>query len=268
MGESSGTSDRVDVIMLVSVITPTSERARYLQGTYALLQQQTHTDWEWLIYDTSLRPSHFSDPRIVYIHDEAILSIGEKRNRLAERARGEIIVHFDDDDFYAPTYLQMMIDRLRQVSFFTISSWFSYDTKSRQFYYWDTDDLSDKRYILNALTGSRIWEIEVGKVVENQKELVNNKGKKGYGFSFGYRRELFDPCRYPDLDFAEDRTFYEAVEAAHFPLLEAPDHKGIVVHVIHDTNTSSEYPQYRIPRFLMEPLIPDFFPYLATYHEN
>ena len=31
---------------------------------------------------------------------EECIDIGEKRNELAKRARGQFLVHFDDDDFY------------------------------------------------------------------------------------------------------------------------------------------------------------------------
>lgn len=254
--------------MLVSVITPTADRARYLQGAYALLKQQSHSDWEWLIYDTSLRRTPFADERVTYIHDEGIVSIGEKRNRLVKRAKGEIIVHFDDDDYYAPNYLENVIHRLQTASFFTISSWFSYDTKTRQFYYWDTEESGETRYILNAMSGTRIREIELGPYLEKQQDQLNDNGKTGFGFSFAYRREVLQKCRFPDLDFAEDHQFFKAIEAGGYPMDFSADLKGMVIHVIHDSNTSTEYPQYRIPRFLVEPLFPAFLTHMAQFHEN
>lgn len=121
--------------MKISIITPTYERARYLQGTYQLILNQTFSNWEWLVYDTSLNPSHFEDSRVTYIHDYSILTIGEKRNRLKKRATGDVVIHFDDDDYYAPNYLATVLEHLRAASFFTMHSWFSYDVKTSQFYY-------------------------------------------------------------------------------------------------------------------------------------
>jgi glycosyltransferase involved in cell wall biosynthesis len=255
--------------MLVSVITPTAERARYLQGTFALLKQQTYPHWEWLVYDTSLRATFFGDSRITYIHDEGIVSIGEKRNRLLERAKGEIIVHFDDDDYYTPTYLEQMMGHLQKAAFFTLSSWFSYDTKTRQFHYWDTGEMTTQtRYILNALSGLRIREVELGPYLEKQQAQLNVNGKTGFGFSFAYRAEVLKKCHFPPLDFAEDHHFHKAVEAADYPITASADQAGMVIHVIHDSNTSTEYPQYRIPPFLVTPLFPAFPSYLKEFHEN
>lgn len=42
------------------------------------------------------------------------LTIGAKRNELIEFARGEIICHFDDDDWYAPDYISKAVSHLIQ----------------------------------------------------------------------------------------------------------------------------------------------------------
>jgi hypothetical protein len=41
------------------------------------------------------------------------IDIGEKRNELAKRARGEYLVHFDDDDFYGANYLDDRIGNIK-----------------------------------------------------------------------------------------------------------------------------------------------------------
>ncbi len=254
--------------MKISIITPTYERERLLQGTYHLLQNQTVSNWEWLIYDTSLQPYSFSDPRVITIQDQAIVTIGEKRNRLKERASGDLIVHFDDDDYYAPNYLERVQQELQKASFFTLHSWFSYDAKTGQFYYWDTEEIGEVRYFVNAISGSRIREVDFGPYLDHQKEELNRKGRKGYGFSFAYTKEVATHCFFQELDLAEDRLFFEEVEGKGFPITSRSDREGIALHVIHHTNTSGEFPQYRIPRFLVSPLFPQFFPYVATYHEK
>lgn len=254
--------------MKISIITPTHERRHYLQGAYQLIQNQTYTNWEWLIYDTSLRPTHFADARVIYMHDEAIVTIGEKRNRLKERASGDIVVHFDDDDYYAPTYLDMVLRELQKVSFFTVHSWFSYDSKTGQFYYWDTEELGEIRYFVSPISGSRIREVELGPYLEHQKIELNDKGRRGYGFSFAYTKEIAHKCFFRDLDLAEDRHFFDTVETQGFSIATLADQKGVVIHVIHNSNTSSEFPQYRIPQFLVAHLFPNFFPYAMTFHEN
>jgi glycosyltransferase involved in cell wall biosynthesis len=254
--------------MKISVITPTEDREKFLKGAYQVLKNQHYNNWEWLIYDTSLKPTHFTDPRVSYLYDEGIVSIGEKRNRLIEKAKGDCIVHFDDDDYYAPYYLECVVRELKHSSFFTLHSWFSYDIKTRQFFYWDTEEAGEVRYHVSALSGHTLKEIELGPFMQTHKEQLNYKGKTGYGFSFCYTKEVAAACKFEDIDLAEDRYFYESVAEKGFSVKTLADHKGAAVHILHHANTSVEYPQYRIPRFLMKDLLPQFFDYLAFVHEE
>lgn len=252
--------------MKLSVITPTGDREHFLKGCYKLLQNQQHTDWEWLVYDTSLRPALFDDPRIKYIYDEGIVSIGEKRARLAKRAEGDAIVHFDDDDYYAPTYLATVDQALQEADFFNLYSWFSYDTKTRQVYFWAKNEISDHHYLVNPLSGSKICEVEVNSSLNG--EVLSPDKIMGYGFSFAYRREVAETCAFPDCDFKEDQHFFKAAKAAGYRFKMVADRGGEAVHVIHDSNTSCENPQYRIPRFLLAEKFADFFAHIEPYHED
>ncbi|MCH9626338.1 MAG: hypothetical protein S4CHLAM123_15350 [Chlamydiales bacterium] len=252
--------------MTLSVITPTGDREHFLKGCYKLLQKQNYTDWEWLVYDTSLRPVHFEDPRVIYIHDENILSIGEKRRRLVEWARGEVIVHFDDDDYYAPTYLDTVVKSLEEADCFSFYSWFSYDLKTRQVHYWARNERADRYYVLNPLGGNEIRE--VGLPARLKDLQVHKNHELGYGFSFAYRKEVAKNCTFPDCDLMEDRYFFRAAEKAGFRFNMVADQLGEAVHVIHDSNTSSESPQYRIPHFLLAEKFTDFFAHIELYHED
>jgi hypothetical protein len=37
------------------------------------------------------------------------MTIGAKRNALVKEAKGDILIHFDDDDHYAPHYVESML---------------------------------------------------------------------------------------------------------------------------------------------------------------
>lgn len=254
--------------MKISFITPTADRPEFLQGLYSLVKKQTHPDWEWLVYDSSLHAQAFDDPRVVYMHDDSIVSIGEKRNRLIERASGDIIIHFDDDDYYAPHYGAYIIEQLRESDFFTTHSWFSYDLKSRQTYYWATDEIAQTQFFINALMGGRVREINFESNVEAKTSILNERGRIGYGFSYAYKKRVAEKCRFEDRDFAEDKNFYMDVKEAGFTIAMKEDDEGRTVHVIHETNTSGEYPQYRIPHFLAVRHMPHFFTHISRYHEN
>jgi glycosyltransferase involved in cell wall biosynthesis len=50
-------------------------------------------------------------PQVRYEHTDA-MTIGAKRNQLAMLARGDIIVHMDDDDYYPPTRVSDAVNAL------------------------------------------------------------------------------------------------------------------------------------------------------------
>ncbi len=59
-----------------------------------------------------LVPEH--DPRVRLIHLDGWPEIGAKRNFGCEHAEGEIIAHWDDDDYSAPGRLADQVERLRE----------------------------------------------------------------------------------------------------------------------------------------------------------
>ena len=66
-------------------------------------------------------------------------SIREKRNPLIDKAKGEIIVQFDDDDYYCPDYVRTMAANLANLNadLINLRGWFLYDCRSRFFGYWN-----------------------------------------------------------------------------------------------------------------------------------
>lgn len=53
-------------------------------------------------------------PEVRHLHLAGQPKIGEKRNAGCDVARGEIVAHFDDDDFSAPGRLADQLQRLRE----------------------------------------------------------------------------------------------------------------------------------------------------------
>jgi O-antigen biosynthesis protein len=100
---------------LVSCIMPTHNRRAFIQQTLSYFERQDYQNRELIIVDdgedriADLLPS---DPRIRYIALSMPTSIGAKRNLACEQARGEIIAHWDDDDWYAPHRLQYQVAAL------------------------------------------------------------------------------------------------------------------------------------------------------------
>ena len=64
---------------------------------------------ELIIFDDTASPYPFAieDERVVYMYDNSKrFMIWEKRNKLNERAKGDIILCMDDDDFSFPDRIE------------------------------------------------------------------------------------------------------------------------------------------------------------------
>ncbi|MFN0065079.1 MAG: glycosyltransferase family 2 protein [Chlamydiales bacterium] len=248
---------------MISVITPTEERPHFLQRVYRMLCQQTHVDWEWLIYDTSLRPWEGAcDRRIRYIHSAAPLSIGEKRNTLIRQGKGKWIVHFDDDDYYSPLYLEKIAEKLLSHQFFHIHAWYAYHLAGGGLFYWDNQK-SSERYVVDPFFEKSVREISCDR--QDYGQMI----ERGYGFTFAYHKELAESTPFLDVDFREDEMFYDEVGKKGAKVHSYADREGICVKIMHDRNVSRIYPQYRLPPFLNATILPHFSDYVKRYsYEN
>lgn len=79
---------------LVTVITPTTkEREKFLPLLKRMVQLQTY-------------------PHIEHLIDDGAGTVGEKRNRLCQQAKGSIIVHMDSDDIYNTLWVEKCVQSL------------------------------------------------------------------------------------------------------------------------------------------------------------
>ena len=101
---------------MISVITPTYNRAEYLGNSIESVLSQTYSDFELIIVDDNPNESEarkkteevikkYSDPRIRYIRNPMNIGGAAARNRGIDEARGEYIAFLDDDDMYLPDRL-------------------------------------------------------------------------------------------------------------------------------------------------------------------
>jgi glycosyltransferase involved in cell wall biosynthesis len=107
----------------VSIITPTYNRRRFIPY---LIQMVEHQDYkksrmEWIILDDGQdKVKDLFDeaskrmPFIRYIALDEKLTIGAKRNRLNEEAKGSLIVAMDDDDYYPPCRVSAVVNAFKQ----------------------------------------------------------------------------------------------------------------------------------------------------------
>lgn len=93
----------------------TRNRRQWLPQAIACYQAQSYARRELLILSDGedvrdLVP--LDDPSIRLLHLEGRPEIGAKRNFGCERAAGEVIAHWDDDDYSAPGRLSDQVERL------------------------------------------------------------------------------------------------------------------------------------------------------------
>ena len=97
---------------LVSCIMPTANREKYIPFAIDYFLSQNYPNKELIIIDDGFHPvSHLvpDHPSIIYYYTLPIGSIGLKRNYACEKTNGEIIVHWDDDDWHSNDWLSAQV---------------------------------------------------------------------------------------------------------------------------------------------------------------
>jgi glycosyltransferase involved in cell wall biosynthesis len=248
---------------LVSVIVPTFGRERLHPALLAMFQAQTWAPLELLVDDDSPAPSacfaSVADSRVRYTHRAERSSIGVKRNRLASEARGEVIVAFDDDDYYAPQYVETMLGALEAsgADLIKLSGWYAWSVPERSLFYWDTTVQEATQY---RVGGGPMSLVPSARVAADAMQ----KNLDGYGFSHVIRREAFTKVAFPDQNFGEDHVFVASLRRAGYRVATIPDETCIAVHLIHGRNASMIFPQYRLPPLAAARLFPGLEAHLSA----
>ena len=117
----------MDTQPFVTCICPTADRQALIPLAIQSFLAQTYKNSELLIVDDGQEDTQVpSDPRIRYIRlpydkrypcfsqAERIAHNAEKRNLCCREAKGEIIIHFDDDDWSYPARVARQVARLQK----------------------------------------------------------------------------------------------------------------------------------------------------------
>lgn len=181
----------------------TRNRRRWLPQAIACYRLQTYANRELLILSEGedvrdLVPP--DDASIRLIHVEGNFPIGAKRNFGCERAAGEIVAHFDDDDYSAPGRLADQVARLES-SGLPVTGY-----RSMRF----TDGANWWRY-----QGTPLYAL---------------------GTSLCYRRDWWQAHPFPAKQIGEDSDFVGAANAVR--QLATADADDLMHATIHADNTS------------------------------
>lgn len=219
---------------LVSCIMPTYNRREFLQRALGCFLRQDYPRMELIIVDDGSDPVSDlvpSDACVRYFRLPQKLTIGAKRNYACERASGEIIVHWDDDDWYPA-------DRVRRQVQVMLESGADLSGTSRLYYY---EPQAAKAFLYRYEGGPRSWVA---------------------GNTLAYRRHFWQRHRFPDIQVAEDSRFIWSAPGAVIYDLKDP---SLCVATIHAANASAKYtagaywspfPMEQVLALLAEPTSP------------
>lgn len=111
----SGWDATADEAPLVSCIMPTADRRTHVERALGLFRAQLHPARELVIVDDGTDPVAdlvAGEPGIQYLRLDEPTILGRKRNLAVAAARGSIIAHWDDDDWYGADRLGRQLAQL------------------------------------------------------------------------------------------------------------------------------------------------------------
>jgi glycosyltransferase involved in cell wall biosynthesis len=201
---------------LVSCIMPTFNRRRYIAQALATFQQQDYPNRELIVVDDGSEPIEDllpATPNIIYLRLSRRASIGAKRNLACQHARGEIIAHWDDDDWYAP-------DRLRY--------------QAAPIIHGQADLTGLENAFVLQLPEGEFWRVDARL---HQRLFVGNV----HGGTLVYRKELWtNGLRYPEVNLAEDAWLILRATRMGKRLVKLAN-PGVFVYVRHGGNAWREF---------------------------
>lgn len=197
---------------LVSCIMPTYNRCRFVAQAITYFQQQSYPQRELIVVDDGDEPVMDllpDDLRIQYIRLNTKQSIGAKRNLACEAATGEIIVGWDDDDWYGAHRITHQVEPLIT------------DTA-------DATGLGNS--LLLTLSDKQFWCC-----TPSLHEEMFYQGIIGGTLVF-WKQFWQQGVRFPDSSLAEDAVFQKCLleQGAYLKKLSNP---GVFVYIRHNTNS-------------------------------
>jgi len=203
-----GTTQVVTGAPLVSCITPTAGRSNLVKQAIQYFRRQDYPNKELLILDDGPEFSAEDvprDPRIRYLRIEGTRSLGSKRNLACELASGEIIAHWDDDDWSAPNRLSSQVRALLETASIGLCG-------LRRIYFFEPHRL--RAWLYEHPAGGRPWVA---------------------GGTMCYRKEFWQQLRFPDVTEGEDTRFVWSDRGSRVLQLDDP---SIYAATVHSLNTS------------------------------
>jgi glycosyltransferase involved in cell wall biosynthesis len=200
---------------------PTANRRSFVPEAIRLFLAQDYREKELLILDDGedsvgdLMPSH---PQIRYLRNDRRQPIGVKRNLACAAAQGDVIAHWDDDDWYASWRLSCQVAALVEEDADLCGL-------DRVFF---LDAAAQRGWLYVYPTGGKPWVC---------------------GATLCYRKSVWQRTPFSEVGVGEDTRFISNLRGAR---LRALPETSMFVGLIHSANTSPK--RTRDPRWQAQPL--------------
>jgi len=195
---------------LVSCIMPTANREQFIPLAISNFLRQDYINSELIVVDDGIKPVQSLIPqndRIKYYRPGNLQNtIGAKRNMACEMAKGEIIMHWDDDDWYAP-------------------NWISY--QMYVLYYTKADICGLRKLYFHNPLHNITWKYIYP---ANEQPWVG-------GATMAYHKSLWKRNPFKNIQVGEDNQF---VWFSHSRVI-AHDYLNGFISMLHRRNTSPKY---------------------------
>jgi len=226
----------------ISICTPTFNRRPFIPYMIKCFEHQDYPKerMEWIIVDDGTDKigdlvNHI--PQVNYFMYERRMLLGEKRNVLNAKTKGDIIIYMDDDDYYPPDRISHAVQTL----------------------------------LINPeamCAGSSIVYIYF-KSLEKIYQFGPYGPKHSTAATFAFRRELLKDHKYDDtIALAEERSFLKNYSV---PFVQLDPFKSILVFA-HDHNSVNKemllenaHPNYikptdlKVEQFIKDPDLREFY---------
>jgi O-antigen biosynthesis protein len=197
---------------LVTAIMPTRNRPDFAQQAVRYFLDQDYPARELLVLEDGASPLAGrlpDDPRIRHVVTGLpARSIGAMRNEACRLARGEIVAHWDDDDWYGPERISRQVAAIRSG---------------------EADITALRNSVMFDLAAWRFWRC---RPELHRRMFVRDV----HGGTLVYSRRVWaEKARFPDCSLAEDAMFLEqAVQRG--ARLRAVEAEGLFVYLRHGGN--------------------------------
>ena len=195
------------LLPLVSICTPTFNRRPFIPYMIKCFDHQTYPKdrMEWIIIDDGtdkVGDLLIDHPNIKYFSYNEKMPLGEKRNLMHDKCKGDIIIYMDDDDYYPSERVSHAVEMLQN----------------------NPDKLCAGSSIIN------IYYEHIDKIYQFGPYGPNH----ATAGTFAFRKEMLENRRYVDsMCIAEEKFFLDNYTV---PLIQLDPTKVILVFA-HDHNS-------------------------------